>query len=59
MEAALRVSALVKCGRKDADQIIERLAQGWVCCINTRGKKLICAELHTPWRAALKELEIV
>lgn len=62
MAAALRVSEMVTCANKDANEIIERLADGSVCIVRRvpGGKRalVICAEPHTPWRLALKELEI-
>ena len=61
MEAAFRVSSMIQCNKKSADQIIERLAAGDVCIVRRRqdgNAVAMVAGSHTPWRAALKELEI-
>ena len=61
MEAAFRVSSMIRCNKKLADQIIERMAAGDVCIVRRRkdGKSVaMVAGSHTPWRTALKELEI-
>ena len=61
MEAAFRVFSMIHCDKKSFDQIIEHLAAGDVCVVRRRqdGKAVaIVAGSHTPWRAALKELEI-